>query len=525
MPWQDDPVAGATGAWEADEIVASEPRKSQSLGFYKGAMKPLDNAAQWLESGAKAIGIDTDGLSNFLGMPTAQQAAQSHKDYALGREQSGEIPGGLGQFAGSVIGTIPAIAATRNPIIGGSIAGALDTDSKDISGIATDAVIGGASGKVGDTVVRAASSLIAPKVSKAVRTLVDEKIPLTIGQIKGGMVKRMEDASTSIPLFGDVVKAARNRSLEAFNRAAVNRTLAPIGEKLPAGVSSGHEAVDYAANALQGAYGAVLPKVLFKADQQYSANVKNLLDLSKNIPEYGSKLLRAFIKTEIAPRMSKAGSMSGEAFKEVYSKLGREIADYGRSLNPNDRKLADGFRELQSQMRRGLERANPADAPKLKNIDRGYSNLVRIENAASRTGTKGGVFTPAQLQGAVRATDNSVRKRSVARGSALMQDLSAAGKEVLPSSVADSGTATRGLLAYLAGGGAAHFIDPVAGAGLLGSLAAYTKPGQKMVTGLFARQASNVEKQLADLITHLRGPATLAGPAMLANSRTDVSAP
>lgn len=507
--------------------IQSQPMEqvSQGLGFYKGLTRPLDNAAQWLDAGAKKIGIDMDGVSSAIGLPTAAQAAQSHKDYITGQQNAGITPGGLGQFAGSIVGTLPAVAVTKNPFIGGGIAGALDSDKKDLRGVATDAALGALLGKAGDTAVRSASGLIAPKVSKAVRTLVDAQVPLTIGQIKGGAVKRAEDAATSIPFVGDVVKSAQNRSLEAFNRAAINRTLAPINKELPTTTKVGTDGVDYAAQALGDAYGEVLPRLTFEADKTYTANVGNLLSLAKNIPQYGAKPLRAFIQTEISPRMSAAGKMSGESFKEVDSKLGREIAEYSRSLNPNDRKLADGFRELQSQLRRSVERANPADAPKLKAIDRGYANLVRVENAAGRTGATGGVFTPAQLQGAVRAADNSVRKRSVARGRAMMQDLSSAGKEVLPSSVADSGTATRGLLAYLAGGGAAHFVDPAAGAGMLGILGAYTKPGQKIATGLLARKPSQAEQQLADLIAHLRGPAALTGSAVLANSRADVSTP
>ena len=519
------PEATITDVMRKNFPAPAPAETSQALGFYQGLTHPLDNAAQWLEGAAKSVGIPTDAINSAIGLPSAQAATQQHQQYIASQEASGETPGGIGKFAGSVVGTLPAIIATKNPFVGGGIAGALDSDKNTIGGVATDAAIGAGLGKVSDLAIRGISSIVAPKVSSAVRTLVDEGVKLTPGQVLGGAAKRIEDAATSIPLVGDIIKTAQTRSLKDFNRAAINRTLAPIGEKLPNDIGAGHEAVAYAGQKLQDAYQAQLPKLVFKADPTYQANVANLVKLADNIPQYGSKPLTDFIATEITPRTSGSGYITGESFKEIDSKLGQEIAAYGKSPNPNDRKLADGFRELKNQLRRGLERANPAEAPKLKAIDRGYANLVRVENAASRLGARDGVFTPAQLQGAVRATDNSVRKRAVARGTAMMQDLASAGKEILPSSVADSGTATRGMLGYALGGGATHFLSPDAGAGILGAMAAYSKPGQRALTGLLARQPTSAEEKIADLISKLRTPSLLLGPAALANSRGNVGTP
>ena len=100
------------------------------------------------------------------------------------------------------------------------------------------------------------------------------------------------------------------------------------------------------------------------------------------------------------------------------------------------------------------------------------------------------MFTPAQLAEGVRQMDKSVRKGAVARGNALMQDLSDAGVNVLPSKVPDSGTAGRLLTGGIIGGGA-HYLSPELAIGA-GSLALPYLPGarQAMTTMMAKRPES-----------------------------------
>jgi len=519
------------------------------LGVYKGATHPLDNAAIAARDLANNIlpipftntsenpagktvplGDWIDAASKMLGLSSPEDIKAAHENYIAGQEEKDVVPGAAGEIAGSILGTIPAIAVTKSPFIGGALAGAMDTTHDTASGVAQDALLGGVLGKVGDTAVRGASRLIAPKVSNAVRTLVDEGIPLTPGRILGGIPKRVEDSLQSIPIMGDRINAAQRNSLGGFSRAAVNRVLKPINESLPDNIATGHDAVAYAGDRLSNAYDTLLPKLTLKADPTFAREFNNLRQLSQNIPQYGVKPLDDFVQTNIMPRISKAGMMTGESYKEVDSMLRREAASYGASQNPNDRKLGGAFRELQAQMRRALERSNPQYAPSLKQIDRGWANLTRVERA-SAYGAKDGVFSPPQLNTAVRTTDASVRKRAVSRGKALMQDLSSAGSSVLPQSVPDSGTAGRYLMTKMAlGGGLLYgnekgYIPPETLALGLLTLGAYSKPGQKALTGLLARNPSVAEQKLADLVSQLRAPSLLLGPALVAQQRTNVDAP
>jgi heme oxygenase len=128
-----------------------------------------------------------------------------------------------------------------------------------------------------------------------------------------------------------------------------------------------------------------------------------------------------------------------------------------------------------------LLRQNPTEAPALQAINESYAKFLRLENAAARIGAKEGVFSPAQMNSAVKQMSSG---RDFARGDALMQDLATQGQKVLGSTVPDSGTPFRLANALALGGG--YMVDPSIAAGTLAASAAYTPAGQKMMAALLA---------------------------------------
>ena len=127
--------------------------------------------------------------------------------------------------------------------------------------------------------------------------------------------------------------------------------------------------------------------------------------------------------------------------------------------------------------------------------------------AASSVAAKDGVFTPAQLHAAVKAKDKSMDKGAFARGNALMQDLSSAGKNVLPSNIPDSGTAGR-LLANMA----AH---PISGmltaAASIPAMAAYSRTGSRLINGAVNQGVPGMRNKLVTLLGKSPDAARIAG--------------
>lgn len=488
------------------------PQTDQGLGFYQGLMKPFDNAATWLKEGADRIGIGQaiDALGNKLGLPSLEQANAGHQAYIQGQEAQGKTPGGLGKFAGEVVGTVPVALATKNPWIAGGASGALTTDNpNDLKQVVTDAVIGAGGGKIAHAVTGAAASVIAPQVSKAVQTLSDLGVKLTPGQIMGGALKRLEDGATSVPFLGDLVKNAQRRSAVSLNTAVINdRVLGPLGKQLPANIT-GREAVDFADNAVSDAYERILPGLTLKGDQPLADGVTDAMRAVNELPPERASQVETIIKNTVGRRFGSSWTMTGESFKEADAKLGQLAREYGASADPEQRKMAGIFRDVQGQMRDALVRSNPAQAPALNSINQAFANLVRVEGAAGSAGAKGGVFTANQLASAVRRFDPSVRKKSYATGKALLQDVSDPASEVLPQSVPDSGTPYRTLGAYLLGGGLGH-VSPWA-APVVAPFSLYSEIGQRAFQGTALAPRGSTAKALSKALTKMKTPLAIAG--------------
>lgn len=311
----------------------------------------------------------------------------------------------------------------------------------------------------------------------------------TIGQTLGGTANRVEEKAMSLPIVGDAIAASRERAREQFNKAAINRAVAPIGEKVD---EVGQAGIQKAGNLLSQAYDDAINQVkVVKFDQKFGQDVTQLRSMAQNMTPEMAKRFNATIDDVLAPRMTANGSMLGGTFKQVDSKLGQEAAKFGKSADPLQQELGDAYKQLQALLKEQAARSNPGFASALKKADAGWANLVRVEGAGKAALNSEGVFTPAQLNAAVRQADQSVRGRAIGRGTALMQDLGTAGQNVLGNKVPNSGTADRLML-----GGAglgAYFVNPAIPAGLLGGAAMYTSPVQSLLRGAVTARPQNAQ--------------------------------
>jgi hypothetical protein len=349
----------------------------------------------------------------------------------------------------------------------------------------------GAAGGVASLPVGAAlARLIRPNTSPDVASLIDQGISLTPGQILGGGYKSLEDKMTSIPLLGDMVKGAQQRTVGQFNTAAYNRALNPIGDNADGVV--GRDGVQMVKDKLGAAYDDLLPKLTFTADPQFSSEYSKISGMASGLPSPQASQFEKVMQNVFVNKLGPQGSMDGIALKGVESDLSRLAKGYAGDASFDNRNLGSAIGETLSSIRSSLSRSNPQFADRLANINDGYANYARIRQAASSLGAKDGVFTPAQLQNAVKAGDKSAGKGNFATGNATMQDLSEAGKNIIGSNYPDSGTAGRGAILALPAIAGAAYASPLAtalGAGA-GALAAapYTGVGQKIASALLAKR-------------------------------------
>lgn len=328
------------------------------------------------------------------------------------------------------------------------------------------------------------------------RVLSQEGVDLTMGQMAGGLGKRVEDAATSLPLTGASINARRADSIASFDRAAMNRALAPIGETLPGDV--GREGVKATNDLISNAYTKALSGVTVAPDAQFAQDVGQVL-ARPNLPGTVKDDLNSIAQNTLG-RFN--GPIDGPTWKSIDAELSSmsRAADNASASQPTQRYLRDAIDSLRDANFGALQRSNPQAADQVAKANEAFANFARIRHAAQQIGAENGVFTPAQLQRSVQAGDNSAGNQAFSRGEALMQDLSEKAKNVLPSKVPDSGTALRSMIGMGAYGGVGAAAGPhAAAAGLAADLAGaaiYSRPVQGLINSIY-RASSPGQAQAA----------------------------
>ena len=354
-----------------------------------------------------------------------------------------------------------------------------------------------------NALLKPVTSVISPTISPQIQTLMKEGVVPTAGQILGGGYKRAEEALSSVPIIGDFIKGAQGRAMADVNRVAFNRALTPIGEKLPEGVV-GREAVQFVSEKLDDAYGKLLPKMTVVQDTPFQtaiANLKNMVQ-SGAIDPKAVNFFNNWMDNNVLNKFQGQNAITGETLKAIQGDLRETVSRLGASTDADQRLIGQALKETQDQVRQLVTRSNPQYASELKAIDTGYANFKRVERAASALGAEDGIFSPAQLQNAVKAMDRSKDKGQFAQGQALMQDLSESAKTALGNKVPDSGTPYRSMVAALAasgGAGAAGF--PAIAASLIASPLLYSQTGQNMLAAILTKRPDFANALAAQLNT------------------------
>lgn len=482
--------------------------KRLGAGFLHGARDVPAGGAQLLTEGLHELAPKGSWFENYIQGHRElvnRVNRESEEAYQKAWRQGQEGPD-VGRFAGNVAATAPLAAVApgaasaslpiriASGVSSGALTGALqpvDPKNPDYWGekasqIGMGAIGGGAS----PIATGAAARVIRPNTRPEVQALMQRDVATTPGQTLGGWANRLEEGAQSIPFVGDVIKGARRRSIETFNRAAINEALEPIGYTVPRNTPMGRPTIDAAHDIVTQQYDNLLPHLRVRADPQFVHGMQGILGASTHLEPNMAQTFNSILRDKIFHRFAPNGGMTGNDFKVMESELGRLASGYSKSLDAGQRELGGALRQTQAELRDLLTRSNPTHADELHNINQSYSRLLRVEGAAGKLGTEQGVFTPAQLLNSVRSLDPSMRKGAFARGNAPMQDLADQGKTVLGNKVPDSGTPYRHMvgLAGLGAGAMEPSIGLPTAAGAAGLSSLYTRPGTAAMRALLARR-------------------------------------
>lgn len=495
---------------------------SQIQGAAEGVGNFISNAAEMVSGAGNAIGLPMDRIFNAVtGGHSLEETTQRLRNPQVTPQPSRGGTGG--RIAADIAMSLPAVIA--GPFSGGAAAGALTTPEGGNKGM--NAAIGGVASKGLDLALRPIAQAIAPVLAPAVQRLREAGTQLTPGQLtgQGGLVGRafkgLEDAASSIPFVGTSIRDAQNRSLETAGRGAINRSLAPIGQELPPNII-GQDAVRYAGDALSDNYDMLLPQMTARLDAPFAQEVGiagQRVDarLPDEMGEQFQGTLADVFKKLGSGTPGPANTFPGRAAHEAASDLSASQRSYAPK-GGNEGELGDAYGRVSQAFRANLTRSNPQLGPQIAANDEGWANLVRLEDASkaatgNASGKAPGVFTGQQLRTAARQGDHSVRDRATARGDALMQDYAEDMIQVLPSTIGDSGTASRLVLPAIAAGAAPFSLPTAAAAATIPAI--YSRPGIAAINSAFAR--TNVGPNaslLGDMVRRLGrvgGVPTVAG--------------
>jgi hypothetical protein len=507
----------------------------------KGMRDPIDAGAQLITKALPEGYLDAadkklyDVTGGILGAPAGamQQISDAESEYQARREAGGESGIDAYRIAGNVVSPANLAIASKIPVattLGGNILtgagaggifGALTPTTQGDENFAKEKATQIGLGVLTGGAIPAATAGIGRVISPNASTnaqlslLQKEGVKPTIGQALGGRANALEEKAMSVPIMGDMISVARSKSAEGVQRAAYNRALTPIGEKLPKGMK-GRDAVAYTSDRLSQKYDEVLNKIgAITPDEQFTQSVDDLtkmVDVLK-VPK-AEKAKFALALDDVRNSIDENGVLTSEAYKTLESSLGSDFRKLSSSQSVTESRIAPAVKQLQQNLKDMLQRQAGSNADELQKANAAYANFKRVQNAAGKSGAIEGEFTPAQLGQAVRAMDKSKDKGQYAKGNALMQDLSDAARAVVGDKVPNSGTAER----LLYGGGAlgSGLVNPAIPMALAGGATAYTAPVQNALVSLVTKRPE-FAKALASEVNKLgvsKGAQTV--PAMIA---------
>lgn len=508
----------------------------QSLGAAPGGQL-LPDIGYGLASSVLGAGQLASRLP-FLPPAVAQNvdaATKGAKDwYTRNFAPEAQFGSSVAQGVGAAL--IPGAALSKLPMAGGAVLRALQSGLAGGATAALEPVTGEdygrekikqvAGGTIAGTMLGPAAELagraLAPRTPANVKDLLANKIYPTIPQLFGSKAAAVENKLTSLPLLGDAIEGGQRAGIEQFNRALYRRALEPLGANAAKAAEAfpvGREGVAKTGNALSDAYDAALAASQSNlVDGPFRTAIGTLRGMVKDSGEFDRLLSNAVWSRAVNPQGGTTAAqlargqaaqsyLPPSAAKEAESELGRMVRDRIGSSDPNVRETARALAQAQVELRNMVARNNPAQAPVIQAINRGYADLVQIENAAARAGSKEGVITPAQYRAAIKQGDRTVRDRAFARGEALNQDFAQNVEGVIGNRYPDSGTPGRFLT-----------LSPTAwSAGILGSMAlgpVYGGVGQKWAARAIAGQRPQMLQALGapirDYAPLLAAPASAA---------------
>lgn len=325
---------------------------------------------------------------------------------------------------------IPGGAGVKTMLAAGAVPGLLEygTTGERLG----KGALGAAGAGIGVGTVKAAGRLAKPfsKVDDVARDelvgiMKQNDIPLSVANETGNRsLKWIDSALDNLPWVADKQLASKQAQREAYNRA-VSRTFGDDSANLTPDV------MNNARNKLGAKFQELSERNRLNfTDKQLQDVARIKFDLQRYGTDQNQRIVSNYLD-DLLSKVEPDGTISGRAYKEFDSSLGRRI----RGTSDGD--LRSYLGEVRDMVRNAMDDSiSPEDQAAWRTLRKKYANLQMVADAAKNSPT--GEVSPARLLQRI----NSQSKSAKFTGGGELGDLARAGKEIL-TPLPDSGTAQR----------------------------------------------------------------------------------
>ena len=404
-----------------------------------GIGQVLDPLAQYFEEKFPEF---SKAASEKLGLPSAKEVAGKRQEEILAqREANKEILGtgaGLtgnvtGELAQSLLlpgGTIAKTAMT------GAVMGAIQPTLED-ENRAFNTLAGGTTGALGQAGVNAIGRIAQPIVKqltpvgeKAVQILKDAGVPLDAAQATGSKVLERAKAF----LYDNPITAGAQASFANAQKSAYNKAIAKTFGEDAEHITP--EVITAAKDRIGNVYDDVATRVNIGIDKQFKNALNELNDDAMHTLKDSEHQI---IQKNIDDILSKAEQNSGYLDAAQYKNLKKRL---DRLSGSKDVDVAGYARDLRDLLNKGLSDSaefygNKADVALLKQANKEWGNMRKVEDVADFST---GEISPSKLYNSLKTKG---KRYSFYAEDPQLANLAAAGKNVLPEKLPNSGTTAR----------------------------------------------------------------------------------
>lgn len=506
------------------QIQAILTNQSKKSSFLTGLGEPFTEAQQLagkvLETFYPSPEIKAENEAIRLRQRAEEQQLESARRL---RGQEGIDWARLGGNLANPLTLVPGIAAERaivgavtNPAVRAAIGGAASSIFQPVTGEdyaaekAQQLAVGTVAAPVMQKTFEYGGRLLAPQIDASLKKLKEMGVTPTVGETLGGIAQSVEQFLEALPYVGNKVKAAKEDTFDDFRVGLINRAANKVDEKIPKGTPT-YEALNKLLKIKDAKYDAALDGTTFALDNPALTKISQTLQTQKFNTEEQQKLFNAILDNDFKSYFTNGAKIDGQAFKEMESKLNKQIFAYKNSQNVSEKLVAQSLQDTLNTIKSVFHRQNPEKVTELRKVDSLYRDLVLLQEASARSKT--GKFTPDNYNQAVKAASAGRKKRDFGTGRAYNQDIATAGVNVLGEPGSDlTRQITTGAVTGGAAGYGAYITDPVLLATFMGiAPLAYTKSGKKLFDAALTKRPEAV-RQVGEAIQRVSPQLGLFGP-------------